>query len=127
MDYYSPVVNDTVFRILIIIQIMWNLESIILNVETAFLHGELEETIFMQAPKGTQLKPFQCVQLDRALYGLVQAAQQFYIKFAKIMGDMGFTKSYADPCLFTRKTKLGLICMVVHVDDCYAIGHANVQ
>jgi hypothetical protein len=38
MDYYSPLVNDTVFRILIIIQIMWNLSSVLLDVETAFLH-----------------------------------------------------------------------------------------
>lgn len=85
-DYYSPVVNDTVFRILIILQLMWNLSAIIIDVETAFLHGDLDEMIYMEAPKGTGIRPFECVQLDKAVYGIVQAARQFYIKFAQIMG-----------------------------------------
>jgi Reverse transcriptase (RNA-dependent DNA polymerase) len=73
-DYYSPVVNDAVFRIVIILQILWNLSSVIIDVETAFLHGDLNESIYMLPPKGTNIGPNQCVHLDKALYGLVQAA-----------------------------------------------------
>jgi hypothetical protein len=64
IDYKSPVVNDTVFHILILIQIMWNLTSVILDVEIDFLHGDVDEHIYMHAPKGTNLKSFQCVKLD---------------------------------------------------------------
>jgi hypothetical protein len=39
----------------------------------------------MNAPKGTNLKPWECVKLDKELYGLVQAAWRFYIKFAKVL------------------------------------------
>jgi Reverse transcriptase (RNA-dependent DNA polymerase) len=54
-EYYAPVVNDAVFRIVIIIQLLWGLKSVIMDVETAFLHGDLKEDIFMNAPKGTNI------------------------------------------------------------------------
>jgi Reverse transcriptase (RNA-dependent DNA polymerase) len=44
-DFYSPVVNDAVFRIVVILQILWGLTAVIIDVETAFLHGELKESI----------------------------------------------------------------------------------
>jgi Reverse transcriptase (RNA-dependent DNA polymerase) len=78
-DYYAPVVNDSVIRIAVILQTLCKLESVILDVETAFLHGELDEEIYMQAPKGITISKNQCVKLDKALYGLVQAARQFYM------------------------------------------------
>jgi Reverse transcriptase (RNA-dependent DNA polymerase)/gag-polypeptide of LTR copia-type len=121
-DYYSPVVNDAVFRIVIILQILWNLTSVIIDVETAFLHGELNESIYMLPPKGTNITNNQCVHLDKALYGLVQAARQFYIKFANVLKDLQFNVSYADPCLFYRDDKHGKIILVIHIDDCYVVG-----
>jgi hypothetical protein len=81
-DFYNPVVNDAVFRILIIVQLLWGLTAVIIDIETAFLHGDLDEDIYMTAPKGTNIPAHQCVHLDKALYGLVQVARQFYIKFA---------------------------------------------
>jgi hypothetical protein len=93
-----------------------------MDVETAFLHGELKETIYMAAPKGTNIPKHQCVKLNKALYGLVQAARQFYLKFADILQQIDFKVSYADPCLFYRTNQNGRIIMIVHVDDCYTIG-----
>jgi Reverse transcriptase (RNA-dependent DNA polymerase) len=55
-EYYAPVVNDAVFRIVIIIQLMWNLSSMIMDVETAFLHGDLREDIYMMSPKGSNIR-----------------------------------------------------------------------
>ena len=121
-EYYSPVVNDAVFRIIIILQILWGLTAVIIDIETAFLHGDLNESIYMLAPKGTNMKPWECAHLDKALYGLVQAARQFYLKFTSVLKQLGFTVSYADPCLFYRNNKFGVIIMVVHIDDCYVVG-----
>ena len=122
-DYYAPVVNEVVFRILIILQLTYKLKAVIIDIETAFLHGDLQEDIYMMAPKGGDFKHDECVKLNKALYGLVQAARQFYIKFAKVLNKIGFIQSYADPCLFHRTTKKGRIIMVVHIDDCYVIGN----
>ena len=121
-DYYAPVVNDVVFRIVIILQLVYKLQSAIIDVETAFLHGELKEEIYMNAPQGLEVNYGDCVKLDKALYGLVQAARQFYLKFAKELKKIGFEQSYADPCLFFRDTKNGRVILIVHIDDCYVIG-----
>ena len=51
-EAYSPVVNDVVFRIMIVLQMVWKLHAKIIDVETAFLHGELEEEIWMEIPDG---------------------------------------------------------------------------
>jgi hypothetical protein len=122
-EYYAPVVNDAVFRIVIIIQLLWSLSSVILDVETAFLHGELNEDIYMRTPKGVDIPNHQCVKLNKALYGQVQAERQFYLNFSGILKQIGFAVSYADPCLFHRNNHQGRIIMIVHVDDCYTIGN----
>lgn len=49
---YTPVVNDITFRVLIIVLILFNLSNTIIDMETAFLHRELEEDMYMNAPKG---------------------------------------------------------------------------
>jgi Reverse transcriptase (RNA-dependent DNA polymerase) len=100
---------------------MWRLPSIIIDVETAFLHGDLKKTIYMQAPKGTDIPKDLCIKRNKALYGLVQAARKFYLKFSRVLHYLGFTISYADPCLFHQVNQYGRIIMIFHVDDCYTI------
>ena len=64
----------------------WKME--IVDVVTAFLYGDPEETIFMKIPVGLSKytgKTYDendCVVLDKSIYGLVQAARQFYKKTA---------------------------------------------
>jgi Reverse transcriptase (RNA-dependent DNA polymerase) len=49
-DSFAPVVNNVSFRVLLIAKIGWNLKARIIGVETAFLHGDLKEEIFMEIP-----------------------------------------------------------------------------
>jgi Reverse transcriptase (RNA-dependent DNA polymerase) len=83
MDAYSPVINDVVFRIMIVIQMIWKLNSKIIDVETAFIHGELDHEIYMDCLKGLDHKPADCLVLKKSLYGLVQSARQFFKKLLK--------------------------------------------
>ena len=39
------------------------------------------------------------------------------------MRQIGFQGGYADPCLFTRKDRSGIIFITLYVDDCLCIGH----
>ncbi|MGL4341755.1 MAG: reverse transcriptase domain-containing protein, partial [Lactococcus lactis] len=122
-ESYSPVINDVVFRILIVCQIMWKLNAGLLDVEVAFLNGDLDEIIYMEVPDGVEHEPDEIVILLKSMYGLVQAARQFFLKFSKILKSIGFKQSEAEPCLFCKRIGNSIIMLAVHVDDCYVIGN----
>ena len=44
-ESYAPVIHDVTWRILLIVKILLKLKAKIIDKETAFLHGELEEEI----------------------------------------------------------------------------------
>ena len=76
MDFtenYSPVVNDITFRILILAMILFGLSAKIVDVETAFLYGELDEEIYMECPPGMKSKSDEILILGQCIYGLVKA------------------------------------------------------
>jgi hypothetical protein len=126
VDYdenFAPVINDTTYRILLIVMILWDLKGVIADVETAFLHGDLEHEIYMDIPKGLNAKGDECCLLQKTIYGLVQSARQFYKKLVKVLKILGFHGGYADPCLMTRRNKLGVVFIALYVDDCLCIGN----
>jgi hypothetical protein len=79
-ESFVPVVNDVRFRIMLIAKLIWNLEASIFNVETASLHGELQEEIYMNIPEGMSYDSKHCLLLTKTIYGLVQSAREFYKK-----------------------------------------------
>jgi hypothetical protein len=122
-DTYSPVINDAVFRLILIIQMVYKLVGMIIDIETAFLNGDLPEEIYMDAPKGSDAQHDEVWLLLKSLYGLVQSARQFFLKFRAILLQLNFVQSEAEPCLFTKRANDGIIFIAIYVDDCYVIGH----
>ena len=75
-DFYSPVINDVTFRIIIVVMMLNKLEARIINIETAFLEGELNEEIYMKVPDGYKEVLEEnaegcCLLLEKPLYGTV--------------------------------------------------------
>ena len=52
LENYAPVMHDVTFWIILVLLILQQLKGKIIDVETAFLHGELNEMIFMDIPDG---------------------------------------------------------------------------
>jgi hypothetical protein len=120
---YAPVTNDITLRILMVAMIVWKLDAKIVDVETAFLHGDLKEDIYMDCPPGMKNEPDECLQLGKTIYGLLQAARQWRKKLVTILRKIGFKGKYSDPCLMTRRYELGIIFIALYVDDCLCVGH----
>ena len=85
-DNFAPVAHDVSFRIALARMMVGKLDSLVMDVETAFLYGDIEEEIFMKSPVGMDeidpgSSPEDCYQLKKGIYGLCQAARQFWRKF----------------------------------------------
>ncbi|KAL5757330.1 hypothetical protein ACOSP7_019941 [Xanthoceras sorbifolium] len=119
-DVFSPVVKHSSIRVLLALVAMHNLELEQLDVKTAFLHGELEETIYMQQPEGFEIegkKDHVCL-LKKSLYGLKQSPRQWYKRFDSFMISHGYSRSQYDSCVYFRKLKDGsFVYLLLYVDD----------
>ena len=103
----------------------WNMELI--DIETAFLYGNLEEEILLKIPLGyKQLvesnTPTDCLKLQKSLYGLVQASRQWWKHFVKTSKNLNFKRSKIDPCLLMRQDENGVLILCIYVDDVLCIG-----
>ena len=83
IDIFSPVVKLTTIQSVLSIVAAEGLHLEQLDVKTAFLHGDLEEEIYMQQPDGFSMKGKENLvcKLKKSLYGLKQAPRQWYMKF----------------------------------------------
>ena len=132
VDYtenFAPVAHDVSFRIALARMMVEKLDSLVMDVETAFLYGDIEEEIFMKSPVGMDeidpgSSPEDCYQLKKGIYGLCQAARQFWKKFVDTIKKepFGFTVSPADPCMLFKENNLGICIIIVYVDDMLIIG-----
>ncbi len=69
-----------------------------MDVKLAFLHGELEEEIYMEQPIGfvTAGKEHLVCWLQKALYGLKQASHTWNLQFHGVLTELSFTRMYSD-------------------------------
>ena len=89
-----------------------------LYVKNAFLHGDLNEDIYMRPPTSLFSTPTSAAcKLRKSLYGLKQAPRAWYAKFASTLLDFGFNKSKYDASLFLHTTVIGDVFVLVYVDD----------
>src|SRR6056300_1517619 len=129
-EHFAPVINDITWRILLVVMIIWKLDAWLIDIETAFLHGEFEdgEKVFMNIPVGLNEveneidMKLNCLELLKTMYGCTQAARQYFKFMVRILRDIGFEGGDADPCLLHWKSKHGIVIMALYVDDCLCIG-----
>ena len=124
-EIFSPVVKMSSIRVVLGMAASLNLEVEQLDVKTAFLHGDLEEEIYMEQPEGfeTKEKEHYVCKLKKSLYGLKQAPRQWYYKFDSFMANHGYSKTTSDHCVFVKKFKDGnFIILLLYVDDMLVVG-----
>jgi ATP-binding cassette subfamily B (MDR/TAP) protein 1 len=112
-------VKLTTIRVVMGIVAAENLHLEQLDVKTTFLHGELEEDIYMQQPEGfaIQGKEKQVCKLKKSLYGLKQAPREWYKKFDNFMCSSGYTRCQADHYCYVKYFDNSYIILLLYVDD----------
>jgi hypothetical protein len=90
-----------------------------MDVKNAFLHGELQEEVYLDQPPGYEdmSHPNYVCRLRKALYGLKQAPRAWHDKIAEHLVTIGFRMSDADHSLYVRKSDEGIMVITIYVDD----------
>lgn len=117
-EVFAPVSKHVTLRTLLALVAAEDMELHQLDVKTAFLNGELEETIYMVQPPGYAEGSSNIVcRLRRALYGLKQAPRAWHTRLKAELESIGFTASEVDPGLYMMMKGNDVIYALVYVDD----------
>ncbi|GJY96432.1 retrovirus-related pol polyprotein from transposon TNT 1-94 [Tanacetum coccineum] len=124
-EIFSPVVRMTTIRVVLAMCATYDLHLEQLDVKTAFLHGNLEEEIYMLQPEGFKQKGKENLvcRLNKSLYGLKQAPRCWYKRFDSFIRSLEYNRLHADPCAyFKRFGNNDFIILLLYVDDMLVAG-----
>ncbi|KXZ40995.1 hypothetical protein GPECTOR_1030g306 [Gonium pectorale] len=115
-EVFAPTSSMDSLRLLLSIVVLDDLELHQLDVKTAFLYGELKETVYVDQPPGFVSGSDKC-RLLRSLYGLRQVPRAWHAKHKTKLTQLGFLPTSADVALFARYGKEGAVYVLLHIDD----------
>lgn len=122
-ETYAPVARLTTLRILLSVVNNKSLYCQQLDVNNAFLNGDLTEEIFMKQPQGLEDGSNLVCRLNKALYGLKQAPRAWNDKFNKyVVNKIGFKQCENDLCLYVRNVNNDIMYLLLYVDDIILAG-----
>jgi hypothetical protein len=104
-EIFSPVSKLTSIIFILSIVVAFYLEVEQMDVKTTFLHGDLEEEIYMKQPEGFVVKGKKelVCKLKKSLYGLKQSPRMWYQKFDTYILGLGFVRSRDDHCVYSKQ------------------------
>jgi hypothetical protein len=127
LDYhetFAPVAKLVTVRTLLSIASIkqWSLHQ--LDVNNAFLQGNLNEEVYMVLPPGFCRKgETRICKLNKSIHGLKQASRQWFAKFSSTIMQAGFSQSKSDYSLFFNHTGNSSTFVLVYVDDIIITGN----
>ena len=127
VDYsntFSPVAKMRYVRLFISLATTHNWDLYQLDIKNVFLHGDLQEEVYMEQPLGfvAQGEIGKVCRLQKSLYGLKQSPYAWFGKFSHAVEKFGLQKSKSDHSVFYRNSSSGIILLMVYVDDIVITG-----
>ncbi|CAM8951474.1 unnamed protein product [Rhodiola kirilowii] len=124
-ETFAPVAKMTSVRCLLTVAAIRCWPIFQLDVDNAFLHGNLDEDVYMHLPPGyfkSERSAGKVCKLTKSLYGLKQAPRQWFSKFTEALLEFGFHQSLNDYSMFTLQAGNDFIILLVYVDDVLLTG-----
>ncbi|KAI3688864.1 hypothetical protein L2E82_46759 [Cichorium intybus] len=127
IDYeetFSPVAKMVTVRIVVNLAVNNNWTLFQLDINNAFLYGNLDEDVYMTLPQGYFTKEDKRVcKLSKSLYGLKQAPRKWNERLCSALFEVGFEQSMNDYSLFVKSKNGTLVVLLVYVDDIILTGN----
>jgi len=127
IDYdetFAPVAKMSTIRTLIscAANFGWPLHQ--LDVKNAFLHGDLQEEVYMEIPPGFSkyYTTGKVCRLKKSLYGLKQSPRAWFDRFRRVLCGMGYKQCNGDHTVFYRHFGRQIVVLAVYVDDIIITG-----
>ncbi|KAK1408324.1 hypothetical protein QVD17_39996 [Tagetes erecta] len=123
-ETFSPVVKMVTIRVVFSLAVQHNWPLYQLDVDNAFLYGDLNEEVYMKPPEGYYSpNETRVCRLKRSLYGLKQASRMWNEKLVSVLINFGFFQSKCDHSLFIKSVDSVVIIALVYVDDIILTGN----
>ncbi|KAK7590678.1 hypothetical protein V9T40_002291 [Parthenolecanium corni] len=116
-ETYSPVAAMATLRVVLSMSCHFGFYIHQMDVESAFLNGDVKGEVFVSQPRGYELENNKVYQLQKALYGLRESPRAWYDCFHKFMVELGFSCSDYDSCLYIKWLNRDLLGLILYVDD----------
>ena len=120
-ETFSPVVSLTSLRCVLAIAASSDMHLRQLDVNTAFLYGNLDEELYLEQPEGFERvgvngQKMTC-RLRKAIYGLKQAGRVWWRQIDDFLKASGFKNTNSDPCVYKSTDRLAPAIIALYVDD----------
>ena len=100
-----------------------------MDVKNAFLHGELQEEVYVEQPLG-YVDPghqYYVCKLCKALYGLKQAPRAWHDQIVEYFVSVGFCRAHANHSLYVHESDIGIVVITIYVDDLIIVGDSAME
>jgi hypothetical protein len=116
-ELFSAVAHKDSVRLFLALVNYYNMECDQVDIIAAFLNGDLEETIYMSPPEGSDISSNKVLLLRKTLYGLKQSPRCFNIALDTWLQGEGLKPLRADSCVYIKRDGDNILMLTVHVDD----------
>lgn len=124
-ETFAPVVKMTTVRTILSLVAKKGCEAHQMDVHNAFLHGDLEDEVYMTFPPGfTHTDPSKVLRLRKSIYGLQQAPKCWFSKLQTALPQYEFVQTYSDYSMFVYSKNGIELLVLVYVDDLVICGNA---
>ena len=125
-DTFSPTVATRSLHILLHIAASEDREMRHIDVAGAYLESPIDTVIYMRLPLELTDGKIVNVRLLKSIYGLKQSGELWNKRLDGILQDLGYARSFNDPCIYLRHQEGGpTLYLCVYDNDILVIGSSG--